>query len=442
MTQVLSHDIELAELATYIAQQREAILRAWSSAVATDPTLTTGTSLPRAQLHDHIPALLVDYERALADGQHAKAADVQDTQSVQRGDAAAHGLHRWQQGYDLAEVTRELDRLNECVVVELENYAAARPALHHGVMAAARTMWAKQFGAAISASTSQYFRLQQIEARSHIKDLEQALETLRELERQQAELWQEAAHDLRGNLGAVTNVAAGLTSTQASDVARASFLRLLDRNLRALNHLLNDVTSLARLQGGQEHRAVQPLDAAMVLRDLCERLEAQAQAHQLFLRFDGPRALPVTGYEVKIRRIAQNLVLNAIKYTRQGGVTVSWGEADDDAQRWFLQVQDTGPGFDLGPGTPLAGALVTATDQARQVACDEDTGEVSHPSADLAAPPDSAAGAYPAHQTAGEGLGLSIVKRLCELLDATVELDSRHGVGTVFRVLLPQGYAD
>jgi len=60
----------------------------------------------------------------------------------QKGDAAAHGLHRWQQGFDLAEVTRELGRLNECVLVELESYAVEHPSLHSGVMAEARKIWA------------------------------------------------------------------------------------------------------------------------------------------------------------------------------------------------------------------------------------------------------------------------------------------------------------
>lgn len=56
----------------------------------------------------------------------------------QRGDAAAHGLHRWQQGFDLSEVTRELGRLNECVVVELENGAVAHPSMERGAPADAR----------------------------------------------------------------------------------------------------------------------------------------------------------------------------------------------------------------------------------------------------------------------------------------------------------------
>jgi signal transduction histidine kinase len=325
-----------------------------AQAVTSDPTLTSGASLPRAQLHDHIPALLLDFEQRLAAGGAAKAADVKDAKKVQKGDAAAHGLQRWQQGFDLAEVTRELSQLNECVVVELDSYAVAHPELDRAVMPSARRIWAQQYGAAIGASTTQYFRLQQLEANSHIRDLEHALEALRELEQHRAQLWQQAAHDLRGNLGVVANATAGLTSANASELARGNFLRLLDRNVSALRHLLNDVTGLARLQGGQEHRSAERMDAAALLRDVCEGLQVYAQERNLFLRFNGPPALWVEGDPVKTRRITQNLVLNAIKYTQQGGVTVSWGDSDGgDAQRWFVQVQDTGPGFHAGPGRSL-----------------------------------------------------------------------------------------
>ena len=48
----------------------------------------------------------------------------------------------------------------------------------------------------------------------------------------------------------------------------------------------------------------------------------------------------------------------------------------------------------------------------------------------------------PAHQRAGEGVGLSIVKRLCELLDATLELESKAGEGSAFTVRLPLRYGD
>ena len=51
-------DEQLAALASYLGERREAILRTWRKAIGRDPEMTTGASLPRAQLDDHIPALL------------------------------------------------------------------------------------------------------------------------------------------------------------------------------------------------------------------------------------------------------------------------------------------------------------------------------------------------------------------------------------------------
>ncbi len=428
----------LTALAAYIASRREVILDAWRTGIALDPKLTTGASLPRAQLHDHIPALLEDFERRLtARGTPAR----EEVENAEKGDAAAHGLHRWQQGFDLAEVTHELGRLNECVVEELECYAAARPALEAAAMAEGRRIWAALCSVAISASINQYFKLQQLEAASHVADLEHALESLRELEAQRAQLWQQAAHDLRGNLGVVVNATVGLTSTRLRDDAAAAFLGLLDRNVRALHRLLEDVTSLARLQGGQEHRSVAPMDATLLLQEIAEGLQPLAQERHLYLRFDGPATCAVDGDEIKVRRIVQNLVLNAIKYTRQGGVAVSWGSSvEGDEERWFIQVRDTGPGFHAGPGSRIVQALEVATDRSDELDADAESGDVTHASREQSRLNAPSHDTRNVHQQPGEGLGLSIVKRLCELLDATMELESKIDVGTTIRVLLPRRY--
>ena len=85
--------LEHAALGAYLKRRRGAILQAWRIAVTSDPLLTTGAALPRAQLHDHIPALLADFERRLAGGAVATGPDGEE---LHQGDAAAHGLHRWQ----------------------------------------------------------------------------------------------------------------------------------------------------------------------------------------------------------------------------------------------------------------------------------------------------------------------------------------------------------
>ena len=76
--------------------------------------------------------------------------------------------------------------------------------------------------------------------------------------------------------------------------------------MRALHRLLEDVTSLARLQGRQERRVLGPIDATGLLSELCEGLQPMAEEKALFLRFDGPPACPVEGDAVKIRRIARS----------------------------------------------------------------------------------------------------------------------------------------
>ena len=393
------------------------LVRAWRACIVADPKLTTGDSLPRAQLVDHLPYWLQAFADDLAAAPGGVAAGSVGAEETRN--AEAHGLQRWQQGYDLEEVTREWSALHRCLVVELDRYAKATPDVAHEVLAGARLTLAVYIGEATSESASTYFALEQLEAAGSLHDLEKALGDLRELEQRRAELWQQAAHDLRGNLGVVSNVATGLTFDGLPAERRKDFLGLLRNNVVALSHLLDDVTDLARLHAGHEQRRVASFDAADLLRRLCDDVRPLAEAKALSLKVAGPETLAVQGDAVKVRRIAQNLLLNALKYTSAGGVTVSWGDtpARDDG-RWMLSVEDTGPGFHARPGAPLFNALAAAQ---REEVVDSD--------------------ARPVHQSQGEGLGLAIVKRLCELLDASIELDSAVGRGTTVRVLVPKHYA-
>ncbi len=427
-------DFGLSTLADHLASRRDRIVAAWRRAMEADSALTTGDALPRVLLSDHIPALLEGFETQLREP---------DADVSHRGDAAAHGLHRWQQGYGLAEVSRELGHLNECVVAELEACAHLDPSPPPEALARARRMWARIFSVAVGASTSQYFKLQQMEAGSHAHELELALDNLRRLDRRRAALWQQAAHDLRGNLGVVANVAAGLGYPNLDGPARDNFLRMLERNMHELHRLLDDITCLARLQGGQEPRRLETFNVASLLTEMAENLRVLAAAQGLSLVLSGDPGFCVEGDVVKLHRIVQNLVLNAISYTRTGGVKVSWAKAGpSDPERWVLQVEDTGPGLAPGQAPDVVQALQTATEHAREVARGARAGEVVHVAEDGGGVPEPRPwdgheeGAPP---SPGEGIGLSIVKRLCELLDATLQVESGCE-GTRFRILLPLRY--
>ena len=329
-------------------------------------------------------------------------------------------------------MTREWGHLHLCLLDELECYEADHPGLVPGVMPIARRAVAELVSDGVSESTYQHFALREIEAEGNLRDMEAALAQLRELERRRADLWRQASHDLRNNLGVVANATAGLTVEGLPDPLRGRFTRLLQRSVSSLHAMLDDVMNLARLEAGHERRRIAPFDAASLIGGLCEGRLDFAHERGLYLQVSGPEALPVEGDVLKVQRIAQNLLLNALKYTEEGGVAVTWGPATaDDDDRWVLEIADTGPGFHAGPGAPLAGAIEEATQQAQ---------EVEAQAGGAAAAPRPVPDARPVSQERGEGIGLSIVKRLCEMLDAAIELESRAGEGTTIRVLFPRRY--
>ena len=408
-------------LAAYIRRSRDGILTAWRGYVNRDPELTTASSISRAQFTDSIPRILDAFERALGadDALRETQADLE-----QREGASEHGLQRWQQGYDLRETVREWAHLHRCILAELEDYGASHPELEVAVMRRARGVLVGLCGDGACESASRYTRLQQAEAAGRMHDLELAVGELQSLEKNRADLLRQAAHDLRGSVGVITNASAVLVRT-TSDGMRLDFQKILDRAIHSTQTLLTDLIELTRLEAGQDRVEVTSFDASELLRSLGESLRAEAAVRGLFLKLEGPQSLGVSGDPVKVQRIAQNLILNALKATTAGGVTITWQAPVKDA-RWTLSIEDTGPGLTGTHATPLTDALTEATEQAH---ADDPAGASAH-RAPRSMPGSSA-------PTTGEGIGLSIVKRLCELLGAAIELESRPGHGTLFRLSFP-----
>ena len=427
---------QLNALASRLAARRRPILQAWREAVEHDPQATTGAELSRAQFYDHIPDLLDAFERSLrSQGGAEKASAEQESLST----AALHGLVRWQQGYKLQELMRDWGHLQMCLFKELHRDLLAHPEHDSSVLAPASLRLIELCNLGITQSAVEYGHLQQVEAEGRLAGLQQAVERLRELERGRAEIWREAAHDLRGNLGVVKNVTAGLNLEGLPEHKRAQLQALLKKGVDSLHGMLNDLVDLARLEAGHERRQIAGFDAAGLLRELTAGFKPLADERGLFLTASGPDVLQLEGDAVKVQRIAQNLLLNALHYTEQGGVIVSWARIETtDSARWLLCVQDTGPGFEDGALPPVAIAIKQATDESQDV---ENQGEqVGAPAHEIKPAPTMGSVSYTRRQRPGEGVGLSIVKRICEVLDATLELETEPGNGTTFRVSFPCHY--
>ena len=424
---------QFGALADHMAGQRDAILQHWRLAAANAGDLAIASSLTRRQFNDHIPGVILAFVRTL------RAAGEVSKQSLRREkeQVTEHGLQRWQQGYQLHELASEWGYLQICLMEELESYAMNHSGLEISVMPTARRALARLCWDGIAESTEQYWRLHQTEAAGNVRDLEQALATLNELERARAEAWREAAHDLKGSVTVVKGAAPILQIDDVPEPVRLQFFDRLQKGVSSLHEMLNDLMSLARLEAGHEQRVITTFDAAILLAEFCAVSLPLARERGLRLDVQGPDSLLVEGDRAKIQRILQNLLLNAIKYTPRGGVTVIWGMANGEhGKRWMFCVQDTGPGLNADSDTPLAHQLHEATQIAR---------ELDHAPApnQLAQAPTVPAQSrtLPPGQIPGEGVGLTIVKRLCELLDASIELETSPGKGSTFRVILPRSYA-
>ena len=430
---------QLRALADHLARRREALLDAWRLATDIDPEVTSAAASTRHQFVDHIPDVLNAFEdRLRAQDPEQKA----EARAEQKEWAAEHGTHRWQQGYRLAETMREWGHLQLCLLTELERYSAQHTELDPEVLQIARRELVRLANDGVCASASRYTQLQQSEAAGRLYDLETALDALSGMEIERAEGWRRAAHDLRGSAHVIVNASTVLTREDLPDTKRTEISRALSVAATALSKLLTDLLDHARLEAGHEQRNVQPFDAARLVKEFCETARPLAADRNLFLKCEGPSALEVEGDAVKVQRILQNLVLNALQATQSGGVLVTWeaGSSPADSHQWALCVQDTGAGF-TSDAMPLRQELKDATAGALEV--EEESPQSDGASSLSASPPptlDSQSTGGSRLLPAGEGIGLSIVKRLCELLDASIELQSAAGQGTTFRVIFPRHY--
>lgn len=221
------------------------------------------------------------------------------------------------------------------------------------------------------------------------------------------ELWQQAVHDLRGRLGVVTNATALLHRT-CSDARRAELMGVLDRNVAGLRDLLNGMADLARLEARPERPVLRVIDVATALDQTCSNLQALAGTHAVQLEFRGPANLVAQSDPLMIARIAQNLLLNAIQYSPAGGLVLLCGRCHaGEAEQWY---------FEIG----------NATTSRSRSACAQP----------LLTPEATADAGF----ASGEGIGLSIVDRLCGLLGGRVEVSRDDGGGLSTRIRLPLRY--
>ena len=406
----------LADLATYLFNRRNAILDKWRTRCEQDPTLAHVATLSREEFNNLMPLLLTILDQRL----HAQPEEADPVEV-----ASAHGLHRWHKGRSLRELMTELDYLYQLLTDELRLYRQLRPDADLTILLTASEQIARLKSETLAGSATEYEAQQQLAAANRSVGLQQALDQLNQLGRDRTDLLRASSHDLKGTFGVIQGATFLLNQEGQTDEERSQLIEMVNRNLSGVRAMLTQLTDLARLEAGQEQLTIDAFDVSQLLRELVGVVQPLAAEKRLVLWADGPDTLPVRSDAVKIRRIVQNLLLNAILHTSTGTISVSWSREGN--YRWYVSIQDSGPGLSADLTSVLMRQFKPLPEPSTVLNSKADDDFAHIPSTEAPSPSDQST------TLAGEGIGLHIVKQLCDLLGANIDVETSLS-GTLVRI--------
>ena len=210
------------------------------------------------------------------------------------------------------------------------------------------------------------------------------------------------SHDVLQPLNAARLFASALRDSGQPD-EQQHLAERVDASLRAAEELLDGLLDVSRLDAGALQADVRAFDAAELLHDLAAQYAPVAAGRGLDLRVHA-RACHVRSDRRLLRRVLQNFLANALRYTRQGRIVLGVRVQGDDVA---LQVWDSGPGI---PEQHMRQIY----DEFHRYQQPFDWGE------------------------RGLGLGLSICQRISRLLDHRLDARSQAGHGSMFSITVPR----
>ncbi|GHH53868.1 hybrid sensor histidine kinase/response regulator [[Pseudomonas] boreopolis] len=211
------------------------------------------------------------------------------------------------------------------------------------------------------------------------------------------------SHDVLQPLNAARLFASALRDSHQNNEEQRHLAERVDASLRAAEELLDGLLDVSRLDAGGLRPTLEVFDAGTLLQELAAQYAPIAASRGLKLHVH-PRALWVRSDRRLLRRVLQNFIANALRYTRQGRIVLG---ARGRGAQVELQVWDTGPGI---PEHHMQQIF----DEFHRYQQPFDWGEQ------------------------GLGLGLSICQRISRLLEHGLNARSQVGRGSMFSILLPR----
>ncbi|PIZ47479.1 hypothetical protein CO180_03680 [candidate division WWE3 bacterium CG_4_9_14_3_um_filter_41_6] len=241
---------------------------------------------------------------------------------------------------------------------------------------------------------------------NHARALERSLlvDKLREVDHMKDDFISVASHELRTPITAIKGYVSLLQKDLQSNINEKQHKEfgIVMESIYRLETLVNDVLNVSRIEQGRLDVTVEPVNLSEIITETHQQLMAVAQEKRLDLVVNNiPESLVVLGNADRMREVFTNIVGNAIKYTKQGSVTIS---VANEKSRVRVMIEDTGIG--IAPED-----RVRLFQKFSRIQNDETV------------------------NITGTGLGLWITKQLVEKMDASIYVDSLFERGTTFTIV-------
>lgn len=241
-------------------------------------------------------------------------------------------------------------------------------------------------------------------------ELEEAVNYAVSANRAKSDFLANMSHEIRTPINAVLGMNE-IALRECKDDSIVPYLNDIQSAGKTLLYIINDILDFSKIEAGKIDIIEADYELDALINDVKNLVEVKATEKSLELIFDVDQSLPsvLNGDENRIRQIIINILNNAVKYTSEGRVTfkITAEIFSDDKITLDITVSDTGMGI-RKEDIPVLFDSFSRVDEKKNKGIE------------------------------GTGLGLAITKRLVDMMNGSIDVESVYGEGTTFEVKIPQ----